>query len=51
MTKDKYFENHISISISKANYAILKKMGQTSDSFDDVLTKILSQEGMILEKE
>lgn len=49
MTKDKYFENHITISISKENYAILKQLGQTSDSFNkvltSVLTKILSQEG------
>jgi predicted CopG family antitoxin len=29
------------ISISKENYFILKKMGQTSDSFNDVLSRLL----------
>jgi predicted CopG family antitoxin len=29
------------ISISKENYFILKKMGQTSDSFNDVLNRLL----------
>jgi hypothetical protein len=37
----KYFDEHTTISISKGNYQILKRLGQTSDSFDDVLTKIL----------
>ena len=29
------------IAISKENYFILKKMGQTSDSFNDVLSRLL----------
>ncbi len=29
------------ISISKENHAILKTLGQTSDSFNDVLTRLL----------
>jgi predicted CopG family antitoxin len=29
------------ISISKENYLILKRMGQTSDSFNDVLNRLL----------
>jgi predicted CopG family antitoxin len=32
------------ISISKENYFILKKMGQTSDSFNDVLSRILKKQ-------
>ena len=36
-------QNLTTISISKDNYLVLKKMGQTGDSFNDVLTRILQQ--------
>jgi predicted CopG family antitoxin len=32
------------IAISKENYYILKRMGQTSDSFNDVLSRILKKQ-------
>jgi predicted CopG family antitoxin len=32
------------ICVSESNYKILKEMGQTGDSFNDVLTKILKIE-------
>jgi predicted CopG family antitoxin len=31
------------IAISKENYFILKRMGQTSDSFNDVLSRLLKK--------
>lgn len=37
------------ISISKENYLILKRMGQTSDSFNDVLTRLLKNRNNYLE--
>ena len=44
MYKVKPENKKTTISISMENYLILKKMGQTSDTFNEVLTKILSQE-------
>ncbi|HEX2408617.1 MAG TPA: hypothetical protein VHJ38_15545 [Nitrososphaeraceae archaeon] len=38
------------IAISKENYFILKRMGQTSDSFNDVLSRLLKNQS-ILKKE
>lgn len=35
------------ISISKENRSILKRMGQTSDSFNDVLTQILKNNSLL----
>lgn len=35
------------ISISKENYFILKKMGQTSDSFNDVLSRLLKNKYLL----
>lgn len=35
------------ISISKENRSILKRMGQTSDSFNDVLTRILKNNSLL----
>jgi predicted CopG family antitoxin len=35
------------ISISKENYFILKKMGQTSDSFNDVLSRLLKNNSLL----
>ena len=37
------------IAISKENYFILKRMGQTSDSFNDVLSRLLKKQ-LIKEK-
>jgi predicted CopG family antitoxin len=35
------------ISISKENYFILKEMGQTSDSFNDVLSRLLKNKYLL----
>lgn len=35
------------ISISKENYFILKGMGNTGDSFNDVLTRILKNQPIV----
>jgi predicted CopG family antitoxin len=35
------------ISISKENYFILKKMGQTSDSFNDVVSRLLKNKYLL----
>ena len=35
------------ISISKENHAILKTLGQTSDSFNDVLTRLLKNNSLL----
>ena len=35
------------ISISKENHSILKTMGQTSDSFNDVLTRLLKNKSLL----
>ncbi len=35
------------ISISKKNHAILKTLGQTSDSFNDVLTRLLKNNSLL----
>ena len=35
------------ISISKENCSILKRMGQTSDSFNDVLIRILKNNSLL----
>jgi predicted CopG family antitoxin len=35
------------IAISNENYLILKKLGQTGDSFNDVLTRILAEKDSI----
>ena len=32
------------ISVSKENYLKLKKLGETADTFNDVLTKILAKQ-------
>jgi len=34
-------KNLTTISISKSNYEILKNLGKTGDSFNDVLTRLL----------
>jgi predicted CopG family antitoxin len=35
------------IAISKENYFILKRMGQTSDSFNDVISRLLKNQSLI----
>ena len=35
------------ISISKENYFILKKMGQTTDSFNDVVSRLLKNKYLL----
>ena len=44
MYKVKPENKRITIAISLDNYQILKKLGQTSDTFNEVLTKVLSQQ-------
>ena len=44
MYKAKPENKRTTISISMDNYLILKKMGQTSDTFNEVLTKILEKQ-------
>jgi predicted CopG family antitoxin len=41
LKEDKIGNKLTTIAISKENYFILKKMGQTSDSFNDVLSRLL----------
>jgi predicted CopG family antitoxin len=38
---DKFRRKLTTISVSDENYLILKKLGNTGDSFNDVLTRIL----------
>ena len=46
-----YYNNYrlkmTTIAISNENYLILKKLGQTGDSFNDVLTRILAEKDSI----
>ena len=42
--EDKIRNKLTTIAISKENYYILKRMGQTSDSFNDVLSRILKKQ-------
>jgi predicted CopG family antitoxin len=37
------------ICISETNYRLLKELGHTGDSFNDVLTKILKSETRVLD--
>jgi predicted CopG family antitoxin len=39
------------ICISETNYKLLKELGHTGDSFNDVLTKILKSEVKILDSD
>ena len=43
---DKISNKLTTIAISKENYFILKKMGQTSDSFNDVLSRLLKNQSI-----
>jgi predicted CopG family antitoxin len=38
---DNFHKKLTTISISQENYLILKRLGDTGDSFNDVLTRIL----------
>jgi predicted CopG family antitoxin len=38
---DKFHRKLTTISVSHENYLILKRLGDTGDSFNDVLTRIL----------
>lgn len=44
---DKTSNKLTTIAISKENYFILKKMGQTSDSFNDVLSRLLKNQPLV----
>ena len=39
---DKFHKKLTTISVSRENYVILKELGGTGDSFNDVLTRVLN---------
>ena len=45
--EDTISNNLTTIAISKENYFILKRMGQTSDSFNDVLSRLLKKQPIV----
>ena len=47
LIKENKLKELTTISISKKNYFILKRMGQTSDSFNDVLIRILKNNSLL----